>query len=451
MKFNCPPAYGFGRARKCEIERTDPLYTPGPGQYAPKKGGTHYPTWKIGTAQRGNNNKNNDPGPGQYNMPYSFPNGPKYSMASKAGAFDPVKFSCAPGPGQYQPNPINRPSSAKYTMRSKPYPKSNEVTPGPGNYNLRNDKQLLVPSYKFGNEKKRGLELEGSKGVPGPGNYNYNADPLHEKHPKYTFGKEQRGDYIPNRNPGPGQYDYKHYIGKEGPRITMSAKYGNPLAVGDSKYVPGPGQYGETNLNKYRPKTPAYRIGTAKRQGLYNSLDNPGPGQYGPDRCTNQVRPKTPTWKIGTGKRPDLNPGDKTVPGVGNYNISKGIGSGGPKYTMVGKGNMGDVKNGVPGPGQYSGTDAIYRKNPSWKIGTGCRNDDLKRVIREGVPGPGMYEYYDKTKTKAPNYRFGTEKRGGSAKSDTPGPGQYHIPCAIVDVNDYTREQGKFDPKYRYI
>lgn len=33
-------------------------------------------------------------------MPYSFPNGPKYSMATKAGAFDPTKTSFAPGPGK---------------------------------------------------------------------------------------------------------------------------------------------------------------------------------------------------------------------------------------------------------------------------------------------------------------------------------------------------------------
>ena len=61
---------------------------------------------------------------------------------------------------------------------------------------------------------------------------------------------------------------------------------------------------------------------------LYNSLDNPGPGQYAPDKYTNNVRPKTPSWKIGTGKRTDLNPGDKSTPGVGNYNISK-------SYTLI--------------------------------------------------------------------------------------------------------------------
>ena len=35
--------------------------------------------------------------------------------------------------------------------------------------------------------------------------------------------------------------------------------------------------------------------------------------------------------------------------------------------------------------------------------------------------------------------------------NDVPGPGQYHIPCAIVDVNNYTREQGNFNKKFKFI
>ena len=450
MKFSHVPAYGFGRAKKCEIEKTDPLFNPGPGHYAPHRG-KGGPTWRIGSALRDSKNRNTNPGPGQYNIPQKIFNGPKYSIATKAGGFDPTKTSFAPGPGQYNASSINRPNSAKYTMRAKPYPKSKDVTPGPGNYNLRNSKQLEVPSYKFGHEEKKGLEYANSRYVPGPGNYEYNADVLHEKHPKFSFGKEKRGESATYKTPGPGQYEYKKYIGKEGPRITMSAKLGPNIGQGDTRYVPGPGQYDETNTNKYRNKTPAYKIGTAKRAGLYNSLDNPGPGQYGPDNCTNVVRPKTPAWKLGTGKRQDLHQGDKSTPGVGNYNISKGIG-GGPKYTIVGKGNPLGIGNKNPGPGQYNDMYGVIKtKNPSWKIGTSQRDDDLKRVKREGVPGPGTYEYYDKTKVKSPNYRFGTEKRGEVKKSDTPGPGQYRIPCSFDDINDYTREQGNFDEKFRYV
>ena len=62
-----------------------------------------------------------------------------------------------------------------------------------------------------------------------------------------------------------------------------------------------------------------------------------------------------------------------------------------------------------------------------------------------------MYEFFEKTRVKSPQYRFGTERRGYFKKNEFPGPGYYHIYCAIVDINDYTREQGNFNPLLRYI
>ena len=97
-----------------------------PGGYVPKKATFHYPTWKIGTETRSTRNRNNNPGPGQYSKPNDFQNGPKYSMASKTGSYDPTRGAFTPGPGQYQPLTNNRKNSAKYTMRSKPYPKEKE-------------------------------------------------------------------------------------------------------------------------------------------------------------------------------------------------------------------------------------------------------------------------------------------------------------------------------------
>ena len=370
-------------------------------------------------------------------------------MASKAGAYDPVKGAFTPGPGAYTPLTNNRPSSCKYTMRQKPYPKERELTPGPGNYNLRVPAHLVVPSYRFGHEKKGNMDFVHLRFVPGPGNYEFKADALHLRHPKFSFGKEIRGVYPSQKTPGPGQYEFARFIGKEGPKITISEKYKNFDKLGNN-YVPGPGQYNEINPNKYRPKTPAYKIGTGKRRGLYDDLEYPGPGQYGPDKSTNLVRPKTPSWKIGTSLRPNLNGAERGVPGVGNYDITKGLGNG-PKYSMVGKGNTGNAQNGVPGPGQYNETNAVFVKNPSWKIGTGQRGDDLRKAVRDGYPGPGMYEFFDKTKIKAPEYRFGKQKRGYIKNNDFPGPGQYHIPCAIVDVNNYTREQGNFNKKFKFI
>ena len=42
---------------------------------------------------------NNNPGLGQYNIPNNIFNGPKYSIATKSGIFDPTKTSFAAGPG----------------------------------------------------------------------------------------------------------------------------------------------------------------------------------------------------------------------------------------------------------------------------------------------------------------------------------------------------------------
>ena len=150
----------------------------------------------------------------------------------------------------------------------------------------------------------------------GPGNYECKADAINKTQPKFSFGKEVRGDNRRPMTPGPGQYQYKEFLGKEAPKITMSMKL--PKEGDDSRYVPGPGQYNSTNSNYYRPKSPSYKIGTAKREGIYKCMEgNPGPGQYGPDNCTNYVRPKTPSWVIGTGQRPPLNPVDPSVPGPG--------------------------------------------------------------------------------------------------------------------------------------
>ena len=53
--------------------------------------------------------------------------------------------------------------------------------------------------------------------------------------------------------------------------------------------------------------------------------------------------------------------------------------------------------------------------------------------------------------TSKPKYAFGRQKRYKDKFNDNPGPGSYHIPCSIIEVNDYTRRQGVFDKNYQYI
>ena len=56
-----------------------------------------------------------------------------------------------------------------------------------------------------------------------------------------------------------------------------------------------------------------------------------------------------------------------------------------------------------------------------------------------------------KTDGGQPSFKFGTEVRDKSIKIGTPGPGQYHIPCSIVDVPGYLRSTGGFETTYKYI
>lgn len=83
-----------------------------------------------------------------------------------------------------------------------------------------------------------------------------------------------------------------------------------------------------------------------------------------------------------------------------------------------------------------------------FRIGTSTRDDLIKKVKRENIPGPGNYML--KLNNSTPSFRFGTEKRDKSAAHGVPGPGQYRIPCSIVDVPQYSMT-GNFNQSYRYI
>lgn len=107
---------------------------------------------------------------------------------------------------------------------------------------------------------------------------------------------------------------------------------------------------------------------------------------------------------------------------------------------------------GNPGPGTYQNENVsiVYKKEPTWRIGTSSREDVIKKVKREGIPGPGNYSIYSRA-VEGRKYGFGTEKRNANDKGFTPGPGQYHIPCSIVDVPRYQTYSSGFKDEFRFI
>lgn len=173
----------------------------------------------------------------------------------------------------------------------------------------------------------------------------------------------------------------------------------------------------------------------------------PGPGNYQPSLNNSKV--KTPTWKFGTGPRlQGLNNSTNNIPGPGNYNTTKGLGSEAPKYSMTAKHSYRGNKLNVPGPGQYAGDSSVVNsKAPTWKIGTSRRDDSLNRTLKENHPGPGNYNSLNKE--KGPLFSFGKDAKIKTEHSSNPGPGQYKIPASIFNVPTFT--QGGWDKSLKFI
>jgi len=450
MKFSSIPAHSFSHAHKGALFKED---FPGPGNYSPTKLSLlNEPHWKIGTTKRNPFKvKEYYPGPGAYSIPMEFNVGPKYSMSTKAGLKESKDKYGYPGPGAYKP--MYRSQSCFYTFGHKNKLREREKTPGPGNYNLRKQKDLIIPSYLFGKEDRENKIVKIKKSIPGPGNYEYSKDHILLHNPKYSFGQTKKGRNFSSTTPGPGAYKIMEYFGKEGPKKTMGIRYNyrNINGIG----TPGPGHYKGSKTDNYLLKAPIVKIGTTKRENsILNKKNNgmPGPGQYNNDKTIKYVKIKTPSWKIGSSLRRSLSQTDKSVPGVGNYTIRGTFGKNAPRYTMRIKGHLFNNSNEVPGPGQYKSENMnLYKHNPSWKIGTSQRDEVLKRIIKEGYPGPGKYGFKSLKDFNSPKYRFGTRKRFSKHSFDTPGPGSYHIPCSIVDVIGYSREQGRYDDRFKFI
>jgi hypothetical protein len=73
---------------------------------------------------------------------------PKYTMPSKKGGVDPNQFISSPGPAVYSPKYNKMFKNLSYSIAAKHSNAKPSETPGPGNYTLRSEKLLQVPTYK---------------------------------------------------------------------------------------------------------------------------------------------------------------------------------------------------------------------------------------------------------------------------------------------------------------
>lgn len=401
--------------------------------------------------------------------------GPKYTISQKfnldgtsTGKRHPRAHveEPTPGPGSY--NIKSDLGGPKYTIGLRRVHKSlsqNTMTPAVGTYELRKDSTFLVPCFKFDTEKRNNLEMNtDNKNFPGPGSYK-NVNKMETQGIKWTFSQEGRFTKIKPRNPkvvrlkvpGPGSYNIKNLFGNEGPKYTFNKVIFNHSDDVEenmkekTKKYPSPGTY--LKRIEYVPDMPKYTIPKFDLSKSKIKTTTPGPSHYNPNFSFNSIFKKITNCIISKASKDEdeiKNPNCKRteVPGPGHYNYKNGEFPQGPKYTIRHLVKKIKIKE-EPGPGAYDTTDKHRNKEPSYSIGKGLREDNLKSVKKDDYPGPGTYGI--KELNTSPKYTFPKDNITSRKRLEVPGPGFYKIPTSFDNVSDMTRNSGSFDPNYRYV
>ena len=149
---------------------------------------------------------------------------------------------------------------------------------------------------------------------------------------------------------------------------------------------------------------------------------------------------KSPAWRIGTAKR-KLTEIKSTTPGSGKYSYKSFIGEG-PKYSMRPKFDLdgtnsakrldkGKTKYSVPGPGKYDPLDNT--SGPHYTIGMrrSLTTAQLKRKSKtKETPGVGKYNLRNDADLIVPCYIMSKEKRNNLNMNHSaikyPAPNKYH-------------------------
>lgn len=151
------PVYSIGKAEKLKNDKSES----GPGFVY--LGSTFNSSGKSFPKAKRNDliNKNQVPGPGAFDIPSTFGEGPKISINERRGKY---VISEVPGPAYYSPVKPDNNLASTFAKQPRWKEKINEL-PGPGNYDLPKYK---IPGFTF----KKDLNIkEDSDEEPGPGHY----------------------------------------------------------------------------------------------------------------------------------------------------------------------------------------------------------------------------------------------------------------------------------------
>lgn len=290
-----------------------------------------------------------------------------------------------------------------------------DQTPGPGSYNFDNLKRTKAPSWKMGSAS-RSKDLRNE--TPGPGSYS-SSDRITKNWPKYSFASKTMLNER-DSTPGPGTYSsFLNTSQKKGPSYTIRTKSNSIAARAES---PGPGAY-EQNSLLLNQRHATYKIGTAQREPLHGTYENPGPGHYFKKLAGFLESGSSLKHKFGGAERSLLDI-SKSLPGPGSYNLNRTFDSNAGGISILSKRRESDLigASRLPGPGSYEPSLLFKKKAPAYRLGSAPRSQAIKDQML--VPGPGEYspDYIKKSR----KVRIGTALRKSLAETaETPGPGAY--------------------------
>ncbi|EAY09797.1 hypothetical protein TVAG_137890 [Trichomonas vaginalis G3] len=274
--------WGQVKAKKQIYKRTMPKNRPMTTFFG-QKGIKGYTTNKNGdwVPIKEPESKPEDLGPGTYDPIYKVDTSIKVSLDQHAGRDIFQARSSQPGPGEYNPDIVNKrkllPQIARTLSPSQPQSDVAEfISPAPWV-----DESLVGrPTSQFRSGDKRDV-FQVSSSTPGPATYYRTSKLPQEYYDNSCFGVRAKRKFldITSDTPGPGTYSIRDI-----PSMTNSAKIHsrlNPIKSNSMEF-PGPGQYKTTKSLLGNTNRPSSVFASKVSRVSDPSTEVPGPGRYTP-------------------------------------------------------------------------------------------------------------------------------------------------------------------------
>ena len=318
-------------------------------------------------------------------------------------------------------------------------------------------------AYSFGKSDKKTDSSFMNKSLKNPDFNKYQGEIIKKPTKGYAFSKEEKFKTFRPITPGPGKYDTnKSTMGEGVPKYSINksdkeTQMSHIIKRNEKIKMPGPSDYVITEENNEKTIFSKTISNKFSKEPKMKRVDNkvPGVGKYKAVYTSDFGKSNKNKFTMPKSLRTDIVDKSKTSSSAknkedikalepGKYEIANSFGKGGTKPLLRGKPKEIKPFNN-PGPGKYDSGNAkikTLRKNPTTCMGFGNRTDITAKEVKKNIPGfkyniKSEFDVSDINKIKA--NKFPKSERMKGIVNNTPGPGQYYIPCSFGVVPDYEK------------